>query len=528
MPFARRTRRMALAGAALTAATIAGAGGVWSQTATDPLLLKKPVAAAPTATAPTAAPKAAAKPAQTTVKPAPAATAAKPVPPAGLAVKPAAGAKPVAKAPGAVKPAGSPAAEVAQKVNPAARRAAALAALTAQATPPVHNHVFKPAPATACANPDAIGISRVLEVDTTGGLYLGQRYMSGKLPLEPKEVVLTFDDGPMPRNTDRVLEALANECTKASFFIVGAMAKAHPETLRKIAQAGHTVGYHTMTHPLDMVKRPVEWGKDNISSGWKTVDTILYGKAEERPATPFFRYPGLFNSYGINTWLNSLDVGVFAIDAAGNDWLKGYLTATDAPNVMNEALKELEKTNGGILLLHDIKESSSRAVAPLLHELKVRGFKIVHIVPKRPPPPLADHLATGSVAPMAAAEPLPVGQRSLAGFDTQQQLIQGERGFTGRLPGTAMPSAAVAIQPQPTATLQQATHTVSPAAATPPVAGATASTARERSIADVIGADVDRALPSATAGATDAAADSSWLGATGRSFRGIASAIGIW
>ncbi|MBP0651332.1 polysaccharide deacetylase family protein, partial [Mycobacterium tuberculosis] len=86
-----------------------------------------------------------------------------------------------------------------------------------------------------------------LEVDTAGGLYLGQRYMGNKLPLEPKEVVLTFDDGPMPRNTERTLDALAAECTKATFFIVGTMAKAHPETLRKIAQAGHTIGYHSMT-----------------------------------------------------------------------------------------------------------------------------------------------------------------------------------------------------------------------------------------------------------------------------------------
>lgn len=508
MSVAQCIRRGALAGVALSLGVMTLATGALGQTtsgaatAPEPLLPRKPVAAqtAPKPVVPHPAKPVATKPA----KPAATATATAPVPTGGTGK---ADAKKPAKAAG--KPGAGPV-DTAQKVSPAARRAAALAALTAQATPPVHDHVSLPAPATACANPDAIGVSRVIEVDTTGGLYVGQRYMNSKLPLEPKEVVLTFDDGPIPRNTDRVLEALAHECTKATFFIVGAMAKSHPEALRRIAVAGHSVGHHTMTHPLDMVKRPVEWGKDNIASGWKTVDQILYGKAEERPATPFFRYPGLFNSNGINTWLNSLDVGVFAIDAAGNDWLKGYLTATDAPNVMNEALKELEKTNGGVLLLHDIKESSSRAVAPLLVELKARGFKIVHIVPKKAPPPLTEQIITGSTRP-AAAEPVPVPQRTLAGFDTTQQLAQEARGFKGTLPAEPVRVVPVVVQVAAAAPMPRA-----------PEVG--------RSIADVIGPDseADTPITAVVPTAATPAADASWLGSTGRAFRGIASAIGIW
>lgn len=539
MPFERRIRRVVVAGASLTLAALAVTDAGRSQTApasappmsitptvaTDPQLPKKPAAAPaataakPATTAPQAAkPATAAKP--TAAKPAVVAKPGAPVPPAAVAA-----AKPGDAKKAAAKPAaGMPPAAVAQKVSPQARRAAAFAAMTAQATPPVHEHVFKPAN-FACSNPDAIGVERVLEVDTTGGLYVGQTYLNNRLPLEPKEVVLTFDDGPLTRNTERVLEALQAECTRASFFIVGAMAKAHPETLRKIALAGHTIGYHTMTHPLDMVKRPVEWGKENWTAGWRTVDDILYGKSSaDRPANSFFRYPGLFNSRGLNAWFNTMDIGVFAIDAAGNDWLKGYLTATDAPNVMNEALKELERNNGGILLLHDIKESSSRAVAPLLRELKTRGFKIVHVVPKRPPPPLADHTVTGAIpASTAPVEPLPVGQRSLAGFDTTQQLIQGDRGFAGKLPGTALPTGTVtATAPLPVA---HAPLPVAPAGATT-LAAAPAAT--ERSIADVIGSDVGRDLPVVATTAAPADTETSWLAATGRSFRGIASAIGIW
>ena len=98
----------------------------------------------------------------------------------------------------------------------------------------------------------------------------------------------------------------------------------------------------------------------NWTAGWRTVDDILYGKSSaDRPANSFFRYPGLFNSRAINDWFNSLDMGVWAIDAAGNDWLKGYITLADGPNVMNEALKELEARQGGIL--HRLVASSTFA-----------------------------------------------------------------------------------------------------------------------------------------------------------------------
>jgi hypothetical protein len=508
---ARSHKRVLLAGAVMAL----GMGMSFAQQAAapgadDPLLKKKPIAPiGQQAPKPAAAPKVEAKPAAAQNAPAkvPAANvAAKPAPAkapaAAVAQKPASTPKPGAGNPASV-------ANAVMKVSPAARRAAHLAVMTAQPTPPQHDHVSLPYQGT-CANPDAIGVSRTLEVDTTGGLYLGQLY-SGKLPLQDKEVVLTFDDGPVPRGTERVLAALEAECTKATFFIVGSMAKAYPETLRKTAAAGHTIGYHTMTHPLDLVKRPVEWGKENFSSGWKVVDEILYGKAEDLPANSFVRYPGLFNSPGVNAWFNGMDIGVFAIDAAGNDWLKGYLTAKDAPNVMNEALKELEKTNGGILLLHDIKESSSNAVAPLLRELKARGFKIVQIVPKRRPPPLIAAVDSHFTASIPDQSPAPLAERNFAGYDTNRQLGQEARGFQGQTSMAPLPKAPG----QPVASLKSA----APAAA-----------ANGQSIADVIGqADPATAPDQAVAAApVKTAESSSWLAVTERSFHGIASAIGLW
>jgi len=99
-----------------------------------------------------------------------------------------------------------------------------------------------------CANPDALGVGRVVEIDTTGGPGFGFEHFKQLDFLEPKEVVLTFDDGPWPGNTPAVLKALDDECTKAVFFPIGKHATYHPEILRQVLAAGHTVGAHTWSH----------------------------------------------------------------------------------------------------------------------------------------------------------------------------------------------------------------------------------------------------------------------------------------
>ncbi|MDK9694865.1 MAG: polysaccharide deacetylase family protein [Siculibacillus sp.] len=415
--------------------------------------------------------------------------------PAGPAVATAKTATPAPKP--AAKPA-APAKVAAPKPDAAALRAANLARVTGQTTPVVHHHVFETPKPTACpGNPDAIGVSRVMKVDTEGGYYVGQTYQT-RLPLEPKEVVLTFDDGPMQGRTERVLEALDKECTKASFFIVGQMAKAYPETLRKTAANGHTIAYHTMTHPLTMVKWPLDKAQANVRDGWQTVDQILYGKAGDAPATPFFRYPGLFNSRALNDWFNGLDMGVWAIDAAGNDWLKGYITLADGPNVMNRALAELEARQGGILLLHDIKDSSSSIVGPLLRELKKRGYRIVHIVPKTPPPKLISGPIRG-VVPSIAETTVPVDQRSLDNFDAGKRLAQEAAGRSGKTSAAALPAYDAGRASPATA------RNAAMAAELPPPEPETTG-----------------AIPAARPKPEDG-----WFSSTAASFRGIASVVGL-
>jgi len=463
-------------------------------------------------------------------------------PAAAPAAKPAAAAAPAGKP--ATKTAGKPGAKPAatksaaaplppdRKAKPAktaksspdvsAARAARIATMTAQPVPPHHDHVFETPAKTACANPDAIGVSRVMKVDTTGGYYVGTTY-STRLPLQPKEVVLTFDDGPMAGRTDRVLKALDEECTKATFFIVGQMAKAYPETLRKTAAAGHTIAYHTMTHPLNLVKWPLPKAEDNVREGWQTVDKILYGEARDRPATPWFRYPGLFNSRALNEWFNSLDMGVWTIDAAGNDWLRGHLTIADGPNVMNEALKEIEARQGGILLLHDIKDSSSSIVLPLLKELKARGYKIVHVVPKTPPPRLVSGPIKG-VMPTIAETTAPLPERSVDNFDAARQLAQMGAGRTGKTSTAPLPAydahAATPAKAPVTATGAQPIRAAAPQAA---------AAKAQPVIVPIAAPAVAPAEPETTGTiAPRAAKDDGWFTSTASSFRGLGGALGLW
>jgi len=105
-----------------------------------------------------------------------------------------------------------------------------------------------PAPVNCPGNPNALGVARVVEVDTTGGPGFGAEHFKGMDFLRPGEVVLTFDDGPWPNNTPKVLAALARHCTKAIFFPIGLHATYEPDILKQVAAAGHAVGSHTFCH----------------------------------------------------------------------------------------------------------------------------------------------------------------------------------------------------------------------------------------------------------------------------------------
>ena len=99
-------------------------------------------------------------------------------------------------------------------------------------------------------NPQALGTERTIEIDAKTSPRVGRKQFPSTLPLNPKELVLTFDDGPWPGTTPKVLDALKIECVQATFFLLGRNVAANPRLVRRALAEGHSLGHHRYSHPL--------------------------------------------------------------------------------------------------------------------------------------------------------------------------------------------------------------------------------------------------------------------------------------
>src|ERR1700736_4853324 len=228
-------------------------------------------------------------------------------------------------------------------------------------------------------HPDALGTSRTLVVDPREHPRIGTMQYAETLPLRDREVVLTFDDGPLPRNSNQVLDILAAQCVKATFFIIGRMAQAFPEGVRKLHDAGHSIGAHSQNHPLNMNRMSIERAKQEIDEGIASVKTAL---GSDAALAPFFRIPGLSRAETVEDYLASQGIQTWSADFRSDDW-----RSISSSRVYELAIKRLEEKGRGILLLHDIQARTVAALPKILHELKARGYRIVHVVPATPERP---------------------------------------------------------------------------------------------------------------------------------------------
>jgi peptidoglycan/xylan/chitin deacetylase (PgdA/CDA1 family) len=228
-------------------------------------------------------------------------------------------------------------------------------------------------------HPDAIGTSRTIVVDPRAHPIVGTMQYGKTLPLEDHEVVLTFDDGPLPKYSNQILDILAAHCAKATFFLVGSQAHANPEGVRKVRDAGHTVATHSQNHPTGMDRLPLDRSRQEIEQGIASVTAAL---ADGTAPAPFLRIPGLRTNDGIEQFAAAKGLQVWSADFPADDW------RNVSPNRVYElAIKRLEAKGKGILLLHDIQARTVTALPRILHELKVRGYRIVHVVPATPDRP---------------------------------------------------------------------------------------------------------------------------------------------
>jgi peptidoglycan/xylan/chitin deacetylase (PgdA/CDA1 family) len=231
-----------------------------------------------------------------------------------------------------------------------------------------------PAYATECPEkPDALGTSRTIVVDPKEHTRVGTMQYAETLPLADHEIVLTFDDGPSPRYTDRVLAILAADCVKATFLMVGEMAQMFPDEAKKVRAEGHTVGTHSFRHPFTFnIMSEVKAGAE-IDKGIDAVASALGGRDE---VAPFFRVPGFLTSKNTEAAAASRGLMTWSADITADDWKR-----ISGAEVARRAISGIEAKGRGILLLHDIHERTVEALPTIITELKLQGFKIVQIVP---------------------------------------------------------------------------------------------------------------------------------------------------
>jgi peptidoglycan-N-acetylglucosamine deacetylase len=226
----------------------------------------------------------------------------------------------------------------------------------------------------ACpGNPNALGTSRVLTISPSEFDKIGRMQYKQTLPLNDHEVVITFDDGPLPPYSNIILDILASQCVKATYFLIGRMAHQYPSIVRRIYNAGHTIGTHTQNHPLALQRLPLQRVESEVEGGIASVDAAL---GDPKALSPFFRIPGLARTNAIDNYLASERLVTWSADVVADDWFRHIAAKT----IVQRAIQRLEAKGRGILLLHDIHPATTMALPMLLKELKARGFHVVQVV----------------------------------------------------------------------------------------------------------------------------------------------------
>ena len=236
------------------------------------------------------------------------------------------------------------------------------------------SHSASAAPAQ-CPREGTLGTSRVLAVDPKIYPRVGLKSFPDTLPLQDHEIVLTFDDGPSPPMTNKVLDTLAAECVRATFFLVGKPASGRSALVKRIAAEGHTIGYHSYTH-ANLAHISPDAAVEEIDHGIAGVEMALHGVSTTTPSTPFFRFPYFDSTPAELDLLQARGIAVFGADFWASDWEK--MSPEEELTLVTSRLEQVHK---GILLLHDPQRRTVAMLPAFLRYLKDNGYHIVHIVP---------------------------------------------------------------------------------------------------------------------------------------------------
>lgn len=220
-----------------------------------------------------------------------------------------------------------------------------------------------------CTNSQAIGVARVLKLNTKSvGSIGGSR---SELPLAHGEIVLTFDDGPLPGPTPRILDILKNECIEATFFLIGKRAAAYPQIVTRIRDDGHSIGSHSNTH-RELSKLPYDEAADDIQRGYEAVEMAAFGSLKDRPR--LFRFPGFKSTPELVEFVRSHHGTIANADISPADW-----RGQPADVTMDRLRKLFDRNDRGILLLHANQKNTVQLLPMVIAEMKSRNMRVVHL-----------------------------------------------------------------------------------------------------------------------------------------------------
>ena len=241
----------------------------------------------------------------------------------------------------------------------------------------------------------------VLTVPTKGGPTYGGMQYPRSVGLGPREVALTFDDGPNPETTPLILDILDRHCVKATFFMVGIYAQMHPEIVREVAARGHTIGTHTWSHPNNLRHYSLANAERQIRHGFAAVEAALATApaADRERLAPFFRFPGLNDSKALIQWLGERNIATFSCEFGADDW-----KSISSAQVRIRALRNIAYVGRGILILHDTKPRTAAMLSSLIEALRADGYSFVQLAPEEGARELAAAASDPLIRPVRRAE----------------------------------------------------------------------------------------------------------------------------
>ncbi|MBN3522946.1 polysaccharide deacetylase family protein [Paenibacillus apiarius] len=192
-----------------------------------------------------------------------------------------------------------------------------------------------------------------------------------EVPSAGKRIALTFDDGPDPKNTPKILELLKQYDAKATFFLVGRRVEKHPQLVKHTVSEGHEIGNHSYHHKYLRRGTSPAVIKDEIIRAHRVIEEV--SGIEPR----LYRPPGGYYNENLVkvAQANDYRVVMWSWHQDTKDW-----SSPGVHRIVNKVLDHAR--NGDIVLMHDFNDRSSQTVEALkeiLPELKKRGYSFVTV-----------------------------------------------------------------------------------------------------------------------------------------------------